>query len=337
VDGLRHGRRFAATLVGHLRVPLLRVGLDQGLFDALRRARSPEDVAHELDLEADLVDAWMVAAEAHGLLRARDDSYEAGSFALWLLDAPEGPAARAMLDQVDLAYAPRLRDLGALLKGAPRPEFGSPEEARRTATAARVLERRALDALRRVPGVGRARRVLDVGCGEGTYLARFLVRYRDAQGVGVDQDPGVAEQARRVLREAEVSRRAEVIVGDFQSVELNQGSFDLVMLNNNLHYFDVAGRSALVRRLRALVRPGGVLAIQTQVASRGLRARWGGGAALLATYDLFLRAHRNLHGLPDPAGVLADLESAGFAETGEVAIEPDGTAVYLWGRTIGNP
>jgi cyclopropane fatty-acyl-phospholipid synthase-like methyltransferase len=192
------------------------------------------------------------------------------------------------------------------------------------------MERRALDVLARIPAARRARRVLDIGCGQATYLAGLLTRYRDAHGLGVERDPSVADAARRVLREAEVSRRAEVRVGDFNTLALNTGSYDLALLNNNLHYFAPEERVALFRRIREHLRPGGVLAIQTAVVRESRLSRALGSAGLVATFDLFLRAHRNLHGLPEPAEVEAQLREAGFEGVHEAAVSPDGVAVYLW-------
>lgn len=335
VERVRYGRRFSSTLAAQLQVALLRTGVQLGLFEALREPTPPDELAARHGLEPDLVGAWLRAAEAHGLLAERQGRFRIGGYVAWLLDAPEAPALHAFLDQSDLSYAPLLARLPELMKGAERPEFGSPDEALRTAAAARLTERRALEALAKLPGVRQARRVLDIGCGYGTYLAGLLCRYRDAHGVGVELDPAVAEEARRVLRKAEVSRRGEVRVGDFLSLDLPLGSYDLVLLNNDLHYFSPSEREALFRRVLERLRPGGLLAVQTPVASQGRLARSLGSAALMATFDLFLRAHRNLYGLPPPEELAGKLHHTGFAEVGIVPILADGTAVYVWARSTG--
>lgn len=331
-DRLRFGMRFTSTLAGAARLPLLRTGIHLGLFEALRTPQSPEALAERLGLAADLVESWLRACHAQDLVRRSREGYAIGPFARWLLDAPEAAALHATLDQVALAYAPRLDDLAELMKGAERPSYGAPDEALRVAAAARLIERRALSALARVPGVRSARRVLDIGCGHGTYLAGFLSRYRDAYGVGVDRDPEVAEKARRTLREAEVWRRSEVRTGDFMVLDLPTGSYDLALLNNSLHYFPPPERGALFRRVRERLGEGGVLAIQTPVVSDTRAARTLGALANVAVFDLYLRTHRDLYGLPEPAEVTAGLGEAGFESVGEVAILPGGTARYLWGR-----
>ncbi len=230
-----------------------------------------------------------------------------------------------------LGWGPRFEDLPQLLKGADRPRYGGSGEAQRAAAAARAIEASALSALARIPGARSARRVLDVGCGQGSYLASFLAHYRDAQGVGVDLDPAVAEEARRRLREAEVWRRGEIRVGDFMTLDL-PGRFDLILLNNNLHYFSPADHDTLLRRILAHLTPGGVLAIQTGVVASGSIAQLFGAGAATALQDLFQRAHSNLYGLTEPATLHEELRRAGFEATGEVPVLPGGSALYVWAR-----
>jgi len=330
--GLLGARRLARVLRGATELALLRAGLELGLFEALRTPQGATELAERLGLAGDLVAAWLRTAELHGLLRAEGERFALAPFARWLLDAPESASLQAALDQAALAWLPRLGTLPALMKGAERPLWGTPEEARRTASLSRLLEGRALTALVRVPGVSRARRVLDVGCGQGTYLAGFLARHRDARGVGIELDPAVAEEARHTLREAQVSRRGEIRAGDFLTMALPPEGFDLALLNQSLHYFAPAARGALFRRVREQLAAGGVVAVQTAVVDRDRISRLLGSAASTATFDLFLRCHRNLYGLPDPVELADALREAGFPETGEVAVVPGGSTRFVWGR-----
>ncbi|HYB11861.1 MAG TPA: class I SAM-dependent methyltransferase [Myxococcota bacterium] len=333
--GLRelfHFREFSATLTAFARVHLLRTGVHLGLFEALRRPHTSTELAGRLGLAQDLVAAWLRAADAQGLVERSGEVYAVGASVRWLLDSPDAAALHALLDQAVLSWHPRFESLPALLKGAERPLFGAAGEAGRAAAVSRLIEGRAFDALTRVPQAKTARRVLDVGCGYGTYLTGFLVRYRDAHGLGIELDVEVAEEARRLLREAEVSRRGEVRAGDFMTMELPQGSFDLAMLNNNIYYFPPTQRPALFRRVLAKLAPGGVLAVQTPIPSTAIASRVLGTASGGAIFDLFLRTHRNLHGLPEASALHATLREVGFVETGEVSILPGGAARYFWGR-----
>src|SRR5262245_31964474 len=153
---------------------LLRAGLSSGLFEALAEPRTCEDLAEQLGAPADLCAATLRAAETSGFVTRRGTRYQPSRFVRWLLASPDGEAARAMVDQAALSYAPALDRLSQLLRGAPRPTFGGEEAAARVALASRLLEPNELAALDRVPGARNARRILDVGCGEGSLLAALL-------------------------------------------------------------------------------------------------------------------------------------------------------------------
>ncbi len=236
----------------YTRTHLLRSGLELSLFEAMREPIRPTKLASNLGLDEKLLTAWLRAATAHGLVRlARHplDAYQVTSDIRWLIDSPDRASLIALLDQTVETYSPALERLPELLRGGERPEFGAREEVQRAADISRIIEGRALEVLGRVPGASKARHVLDIGCGYGTYLSGLLNRYRDANGVGVEVDPDLAEIARRRLVDAKVSRRGEIRVGDFMTLDIEAGKFDLALLNNNLYYFPPEQRRALFEKV----------------------------------------------------------------------------------------
>lgn len=95
-----------------------------------------------------------------------------------------------------------------------------------------------------------ARSALDVGCGEGT-LARDLARCVPAV-TGIDADPASIAAARAQ------GGRVDYVLGDVLEHPFGAESFDVVTSVATLHHLDA--RRGLIR-LRALLRPGGTLAI----------------------------------------------------------------------------
>ena len=102
-----------------------------------------------------------------------------------------------------------------------------------------------------VPG---ARRILEVGCGEGAVTERLARAYPDADILAIDITPRVG----RLVR----GRRDRVTFAEttVQQVAAEQpGAFDLVILSDVLHHVPSAIRRELLAAVRATIAPGGSL------------------------------------------------------------------------------
>jgi SAM-dependent methyltransferase len=96
------------------------------------------------------------------------------------------------------------------------------------------------------------RRVLDVGCGEGT-LTRELRRLVPVV-VGIDCDPASIAAARADPGAGDI----RYLEGDALTYRFEPGSFDLVTAVASLHHMDA---ETALARFAGLLRPGGVLAL----------------------------------------------------------------------------
>jgi len=100
----------------------------------------------------------------------------------------------------------------------------------------------ALDRLAEPPG-----RVLDIGTGTGKAARVVAKRFPGAEVVGVDLAPEMVDEAKRLLP-SELAGRVGFQVADGSQLPFPDGSFDLVVLQNVIPFFDELGR---------VVRPGG--------------------------------------------------------------------------------
>ncbi len=333
---LRYASEIAALVRPTVRLALLRGGLDDDVFSEFLEPRTASEFAETRAVDRALAASWLRAAAAAGWLERHGNAYTSSPFVRWLLETEMGDAGRAMLEEAVLAYEPILGSYPARMKSQDRPAWnGDTAAAERVARGSRVIEGRALKALFRVPGVRQARRFMDIGCGEGVYLMRLLERHRDSLGDGVELDAGVAERARVHLARAGVQRRAEIHTGDFHALELPHGSYDLVLLNNNLYYFQDEEREPLFERILEHLSPKGVLAIQSPFVSDDPLSRWLGVTTMNASFDAFLRIHSDLAGLPEPDELNAQLQNAGFSSMGTVPIVPGGSVRFVWARKAG--
>jgi SAM-dependent methyltransferase len=118
---------------------------------------------------------------------------------------------------------------------------------------------------------------LDVGCGPGT-LTRLILRDRDPASVtALDSSPGFIEHAARAVPDP----RARFQVGLAQSLELESGSFDVVVSGLVLNF--VPQPAAAAAEMLRVARPGGTVAAFVWDYAEGmqmLRRFWDAAGAL---------------------------------------------------------
>jgi ubiquinone/menaquinone biosynthesis C-methylase UbiE len=134
------------------------------------------------------------------------------------------------------------------------------EEYQRLRRQAQLWEQVTARALDRV-GIGAGMRCLDVGCGPGEVMRLMAERVGPSgQVTGLDNDGRVGREALEVLR-ATVAGQFDFIQADAETTgEPPGGPFDLVYAR--LLLFHLSDPVAMVRKMYAWTRPGGVLLVQ---------------------------------------------------------------------------
>jgi SAM-dependent methyltransferase len=123
--------------------------------------------------------------------------------------------------------------------------------------------RRSTELLRLKPG----ERVLEVGCGTGTFLP-VLAEAVDETGrvVGLDHAPAFLEEAASRLVALGLTDRVELIAGDALAMPFEDATFDVVHCERVLMHLDDPG--AAVREMARVVRPGGRI-VAAEVVAHG--------------------------------------------------------------------
>lgn len=117
----------------------------------------------------------------------------------------------------------------------------------RLTTRERAVKRALLDAARLAP----AARLLDVGCGTGTFAIAAKRRHPHLQVVGVDPDPSVLTRARDKARRERVD--VTFIVGSATCLPFPDGAFDRMTSSLMFHHLVPAQkRSAAAEARRVL-------------------------------------------------------------------------------------
>lgn len=132
-----------------------------------------------------------------------------------------------------------------------------------------------------------ARHVLDIGGGHGMYSVALCRRYPQLKATIFDS-PRALEAAREHIAAEGMSGRIDTEAGDFLTGSLGHG-YDVVLLINIVHGFTAEQNAALLRRVSAALRPGGIVVVSEQVAGQTRRSAGGQIAELLGlAYFLLL-------------------------------------------------
>ena len=157
----------------------------------------------------------------------------------------------------------------------------------------------------------RHRRLLDVGGGEGAFLAAVGARV-PGLALGLFDLPAVGQRAQVRLDPAGLAERTTIYGGDFLRDPLPVG-YDLISLVRVLHDHDDAPALALLRAIHAALPLGGTLLIVEPMAQTP-----GAAAAGDAYFGFYLLAMGS--GRPRSASeIAAMLRAAGFSSTRQIA------------------
>jgi len=125
-------------------------------------------------------------------------------------------------------------------------------------------QRDKLELVCRKLGLAAGMRVLDVGCGWGSFLMHAVERY-DVTGVGITLSQEQATYARKRVAEAGLQDRIDIRVQDWR--DLSDGPFDAIASIGMAEHVGAPRYAEYAAALRDLLRPGGRL-LNHQIARR---------------------------------------------------------------------
>jgi demethylspheroidene O-methyltransferase len=286
-------------------------GTPRSLEEIATRARLPIPAAHRL----------LEAARSLDVLEARS----AGRYGLGVHGAAlsANPGALAMIRHHALFYRDladpvallrrdgadtELQRFWAYARGA-APTVGDQSAAAYSTLMASSLSLLAEDVLEAYP-FGRHRRLLDVGGGEGAFVAAVGAAHPRLRRVLFDLPPVAARARARLAAEPAGADPVEIAAGDMFATPLPSGA-DVVTLVRVLHDHDDDRALAVLVAIAAAIEPGGVLVIAEPLADARDAAPMGA-----AYFGLYLWAMGQ--GRPRRAEELAALlRAAGFSEIAE--------------------
>lgn len=145
-------------------------------------------------------------------------------------------------------------------------------------------------------------RVLDIGCGTGTFAVLIKRRHPTVDVIGLDPDPRALARARRKSERAGVTIRFDHGFSD--ALGYPDGAFDRVCSSMMFHHLPAESKPKTLREIRRVLRPGGRLELLDfagpHSSSRGWLAR-------------LVHSHEDLKD-NDENRVLALIREAGFRD-----------------------
>ncbi|HLZ70842.1 MAG TPA: class I SAM-dependent methyltransferase [Dehalococcoidia bacterium] len=245
---------------------LLFAALELDVFSLIPAAGAPASaIARALGVEEERLRLLLNPLAGMGILTLRQDGGFAlpPAFAALLAHGPEYRGDQFLRHKEAAGHWLRLAEIvrgdgsspayyGELLQSASVQPYL--ESIRRTNRPhAEAMLRRLADLIPRL------RRVLDLGGGHGYYGERLLELNPALRVTVLDVEQSIA-YCRERQQDNPNRERFDFLVGDARTHDL-ENAFDLVLINDLLHYFPMPEKAEIVRRgVRALA-PGGTLAL----------------------------------------------------------------------------
>lgn len=251
------------TLTGFHRTWIVYLGVELGLFAQLRTAGREglpaAELANASGCAAPPIEAWVFAADAHGLAELRDGRLVLDDdTAIILLDEarPEflgGQFVHSVIASLDWSEMLRFFRTGDPIRH--RPDRYRQSIERLTVQDVAVFFQEALAELPQLVGeLAAGGRVVDIHCGGGRWLIAMAQRFRSLELVGIEFEPDSVARARSNVEATGLSGRIEILQGDVTSLA-SARVFDLAYFQYALH--QLSDPVGALRTAFSTLRPGG--------------------------------------------------------------------------------
>jgi ubiquinone/menaquinone biosynthesis C-methylase UbiE len=176
------------------------------------------------------------------------------------------------------------------------------------------------------PELRSAERVLDIGCGTGTFVALLKKQCPKIEVVGLDPDPKALARAKQKSERAGVSVRFDQGFAD--DLRYESGSFDVVFSSFMFHHLEAENRENTLREVRRVLKPEGnffLLDFEVSQTRSGL-------------FRIFHSSERLRDNSEER--ILSLMRDAGFVQSNKIATRSVlfrfGRAGYYRGSALGN-
>ncbi|RNF38413.1 class I SAM-dependent methyltransferase [Planococcus salinus] len=291
------------------------VGYELELFKAFERPVSTFDVADAFQLDEALLEQWVHVGVSIGHLKdAGRNRYK--TWNTWKLPKPKGQnSSGVLLKEMMELHIPTLLNYPEMMRTKKRRHFEEEKHAPTVAETSRMLEVLALPKIAKRMKEQKSRLVLDIGCGEAGYIQKLAERFPHAHFKGLEISPVVAEKARQLTKGLNNVDIDNADLWEYKPDRL----YDMVMMNNVIHYIDLEERQGLFTELAGWLQDGGVLSVITPIAGSG------DSPPFVNAFNSFFSAFDNLYRLPSRDELTVWGEKAGMTMLGIQTVIKEGS------------
>jgi SAM-dependent methyltransferase len=316
VAGMRLARVF-------YRVCWLASAARHGMLTALAKGPVPlERLAPDFAPDGpEALEVWLRLGVQLRELECTDAGYALRGFLARKLADPTHDAFSAILQEAAGLQHKLIMETPELLRRGERWTLAD-QDGSLIARSSRAVEPVLIDVIDRSFRRSGPQRLLEVGAGSGTYIRYAAQRNPQLEALGLELQADVAEAARANLRQWGLEERARIEEGDVRE-RTPEAIFDAVTLHNNIYYFPVEERVALLTHLRGFLKPGGLLLLTT-----GCQ----GGSLAMVVLDLWCSSTQGAGRLPEVVEMQEQLRQAGFASVEARSLLP-GESYYAFTGT----
>jgi precorrin-6B methylase 2 len=242
---------------------------DVGVFGMLSSGpKRLHEIQKQVAGDEESLRATLDAAVALKILSIDDGRYTANQKLLDVLGRQESSAYLGEWIAFLHALASPLLQLGDAIRTGNTPGALFEDMTGENLPAKRMTA--AMDAYARNRGIeiadrldfSQTRRLLDVGCGPGTYSMAIVRRYPQIKATLLDL-PGPIAEARRLAAARKMADRLEFVAADAMSYTADE-PFDSILVSNTLHMIGPAASLRLLDHCYRMLTPGGRVIVQAQ-------------------------------------------------------------------------
>jgi len=305
-------------------------GFELGLWESLKEDRSVEEILElNPDWDPQILEHWLEQARIQGLLLLDNEKYRLNRVGK-AISFYQDYGLEAMYKEFALYWGPVFAQLPQLItQETVRPSMEGEMSNELISRASRASESFVWPLLKGKCEKEHWGKILDVGCGEGFYLRKFMEEFPEIYGLGIEINHAVVERA--LSQSNPYHERLKIECGNIFDYADPVEKYDCCLLNNSIYYFSAEQRIELLARVKKWLVPGGQIGILTALRGKSSSLPFIQTHIPQNLMSFFLTCHEGFEGLPYEQEIIKLLGDSGFTEI-EVVPLPFKVSHYFFAR-----